>query len=156
MRVLNHKLKSVISAINIADRDAIPERLRTEGLVFVYVESEQTIYYLAGGITNAHWVAIGGSSALNIRHVSTDFVFDASDDIVLFDTVLNTYINATLITAVGNEGKIIRCKNNGIGHISIELNGTETLDGESVSVRFDTPMTNFTLVSDGANWFTIS
>lgn len=155
MKVLNHKLKSVIFADDIADRDAIPPRFRTEGLVLVYVESNQTIYYLAGGITNAHWVAIGGASSVNIRHVSGDFVFNASDDIVLMDTVLDTYINGTLMTAVGNEGKIIRCKNNGTGYVSIELTGTETLDGEESPVHFDVPMVNFALVSDGTNWFTI-
>lgn len=143
----------MIFAEDIADRDAIPVRFRTEGLVLVYVESNQTFYYLAGGITNAHWLALGNSVSLNIRHESTDFNFTTADDIVIFDTALNDTVTGTLFTAVGNDAKQIKCKNNGVGRLAIALNGTETLDGESDVVYFDVPMISFTIVSDGTNWF---
>ena len=45
-------LKSVET---IADRNAIPEERREEGMI-VYVSEEETAYALRGGITNSKWV----------------------------------------------------------------------------------------------------
>lgn len=50
---------------DITERDSIPERLRVEGMRFVYVKDTQKIYYLKNGINNDNWEELNGSSTNN-------------------------------------------------------------------------------------------
>lgn len=155
MRPLSHKLKPFWEVEDLIERDAISGRFRTEGLVLVYVKDIQTFYYLAGGITNAHWVALGSGGATNVRHVDIDFSFQSDDGTVLIDTVLGGTVTGTLMLAADAPNKHIRCKVNGEGRFGLAFDSAEFLDGQISPVYFDVPMIAFTVVSDGSNWFIV-
>lgn len=54
---------------NLTDRDAITEERREEGMT-VWVKSTSSEYRLVGGIANANWVIIAGSTIGNSRYTS--------------------------------------------------------------------------------------
>ena len=53
-------------AFTIADRDAIPEIRRWEGMTVFVAEGEGITYQLKGGITNEHWTKFGASAAEDV------------------------------------------------------------------------------------------
>lgn len=59
----------------------------------------------------------------------------------------------TLPTAVGIDGKIYTIKNTGTGVITIDANGTETIDNELTQTI--TQWDSITLQSNGINWIII-
>jgi len=69
-----------------------------------------------------------------------------SDDVILCDGTFTL----SLHTAVGYEGKVHDIKNEGSGVITINPDGSETIDGDlTVSlIQYD----ELTIMSDGANW----
>lgn len=76
---------------------------------------------------------------------------DATDHIV--DCTSGTF-TVTLPTAVGITGREYVVKNSGTGVITIDGNGSETIDGQttwSLPAQYD----SITVVSDGANWIII-
>lgn len=44
---------------DLTERDSIPDKMRVEGMRFIYVKDNQKIYYLKSGITNVDWVELG-------------------------------------------------------------------------------------------------
>jgi hypothetical protein len=58
-----------------------------------------------------------------------------------------------LPTAVGIEGKVYTIKNSGTGNITVDANGTETIDGSLTQVL--TQYDALKIASDGANWIII-
>lgn len=57
-----------------------------------------------------------------------------------------------LYTAVGNSGREITIKNISTNSITIDANGSETIDG-SATATITTQYASITVVSDGSNWF---
>src|SRR6478609_2240217 len=68
----SNEVKGGVHVVNtIEERDAIPDWFRKEGLE-VYVISNDTKYYLKGGITNAHWtIPAQSDSTLQIEQRDT-------------------------------------------------------------------------------------
>jgi len=64
-----------------------------------------------------------------------------------------TTYTVTLPTAVGISGRQYTIKNSASGNITIDGNGTETIDGSLTAVLI--PYTSLTVVSDNANWIII-
>ncbi len=58
---------------NIAERNSILPRLRSEGMRYVYVKDEQKTYYLKGGILNIHWTEIGSSSSPYVNYTAVTY-----------------------------------------------------------------------------------
>jgi len=97
---------------DLTERDAIPAVSRYEGLT-VYVESEEAVYTLVGGITNSDWVegSAGGTSTdstwVSIT-VTGDIINDAiykaglQSGFVQSDTIV--YINSTSGSDVTGDG----------------------------------------------------
>lgn len=48
---------------DLTERDLIPNKLRVEGMRFVYVKDNQKIFYLKNGITNSDWVELGAGGS---------------------------------------------------------------------------------------------
>ena len=75
---------------------------------------------------------------------------------VITDEVINCTANTftvTLMSAVGIDGKPFTIKNSGMGIITVDGDGAETIDG----VATQTLLMNesITVMSDGANWIII-
>ena len=57
------------TVLNLTDRDAITDERREEGMT-VWVKSTSSEYRLVGGIANANWVIIAGSTIGNSRYTA--------------------------------------------------------------------------------------
>ena|SRR3990167_1854493 len=75
-------------------------------------------------------------------------------------TALDCVVNCTsgtftinLPTAVGISGKVYTIKNSGAGIITVDANGSETIDGNLTQIIIAT--SSMTILSDGANWIII-
>ncbi len=71
-----------------------------------------------------------------------------SDDVVI---LCKGTFTITLPTAVGIEGKLYHVKNIGTGVITIDADGTETIDGGLTAV-ISTQYPNVAIISDNSNW----
>ena len=60
-----------------------------------------------------------------------------------------------LFTAVGNTGRILIIKNSGTGTITVDPNGTQTIDGATTQL-LSTQWSRVHIISDGSNWKIIS
>ncbi len=76
-----------------------------------------------------------------------------SETVVLCGHATND-ITLTLHTAVGNVGKIVYIKNVTATTVTIEGNGTETIDG-SLNKTLSAQYESLTLISDNSNWYII-
>jgi hypothetical protein len=73
-----------------------------------------------------------------------------SEDVILVNNG-STAVTVTLPTAVGNEGKKYHIKLLGTANLTIDPNGSETIDGSTtlvVTLQYDAPA----IISDGSNW----
>lgn len=96
----------------------------------------QTLGYAAGAFV---------TTDLPYTVLTTDLIINANDGSP--DTI-------TLPTAVGATGKIYQIKNSDIGVITIDGNGSETIDG-STTLKIH-PLEAVQIASDGANWIVTS
>ncbi len=122
-----------------------------------------------GGITNftqldrfGNYTQAGtAKTTVNGFHVSiatktnTDYTLTANDDVVLFSTG-GTTRTATLPAASTVTGKIYHIKkiDAGVGLVTIDGNGSETIDGD-VTPDITAQYESFMIVSDGSNWHVI-
>lgn len=96
------------------------------------------------------------SSARSLVSVAISTLLDASNDIV----VVTATATITLPTAVGIRGKTYTIKNNGAGiTVTLATTGGQTVDGAasgSVDIQMTQQYQCLTVVSDDANWLTLS
>lgn len=93
-----------------------------------------------------------GTTTLPLTNRTGTYLIDSSTDCVVNCTA-NTF-TVTLPTAVGIEGQYFVIKNSGTGVITIDGDGSETIDGatnKTLSVQYE----SMTLVSNGANWIIV-
>lgn len=94
------------SCATIAERDAITDQRRKEGMT-VWVQSEQKEYRLIGGILNTNWQEVTGgsfnpSSLTEITTMlNTDFMVVIKDG-VAYKITADNFVKS-IITIVGNE-----------------------------------------------------
>ena len=81
---------------------------------------------------------------------SAGYTVQTSDGVNVFVLCTNT-ITITLYAASGNTGKIVTVKNNGTGTITIDANGSETIDG-SLTKTITAQYTSLSLLCDGTGW----
>ena len=92
-------------------------------------------------------VQLGGSIRTAYNNYAATHTITALDNIV--DCTSGTF-TVTLPTAVSIAGRQYIIKNSGAGTITLEADGTETIDG-ALNVTLATKKC-YTVVSDGANW----
>ena len=88
------------------------------------------------------------STTLPFTNQTGAYTVDNTDCVV--NCTANTF-TVTLPTAVGIEGQYFVVKNSGTGVITIDGNGSETIDGATtkiLAVQYE----SMTVISDGANW----
>jgi hypothetical protein len=92
----------------------------------------------------------GGSGSPSLRNVSATDTFATASETV--NCTANTF-TVNLPTAVGIQGTVYTLVNSGTGIITLDPNGTETING---SLTIDlTQYTSRTVQSDGTNWIII-
>jgi len=98
---------------------------------------------------NANWQAAGGGPTL--RNVSSTDTFSTANETI--NCTSGTFI-INLPTAVGIQGTTYTLVNSGTGVITLDANGTETING-SLTIDLSTQYISRTVQSDGANWIVI-
>ena len=83
---------------------------------------------------------------------TTNYTATTSDYFI--DCTTGTF-TVNLFTAVGNTGRILIIKNSGTGTITVDPNGTQTIDGATTQT-LSTQWSRVHIISDGTNWKIIS
>lgn len=95
-------------------------------------------------------LSIGTTIKTSVVSISTAYTVLVSDSTI--NCASGTF-TVTLPTAVGNTGLMFNIKNSGTGIITIDGNGTETIDNELTQTI--TQWDNINLQSNGSNWIII-
>jgi len=98
---------------------------------------------------NATWQAAGGGTTL--RNVGTTSTFATDNETI--NCTGNTF-TVNLPTAVGIQGTTYTLVNSGTGVITLDANGTETING-STTIDLSTQYISRTVQSDNTNWIVI-
>src|SRR5664279_605948 len=101
--------------------------------------------FRAGEPDNAYNLAVAGNTLLA---KTTSYTLTAKDFYVVFNA---TTLTATLPTAVGNAGLVLRVKNLFNGNLTVATTSSQTVDGTTPSVLAQYATNAY--VSDGANWY---
>ena len=86
-------------------------------------------------------------SGLSVVTKTGDYTITVEDDVIL----ANGTLTLTLPTAVGITGKCFEVKNIGTGAVTVDADGSETIDG-SLSITMFIPELSHTFRSDNVNW----
>jgi hypothetical protein len=110
----------------------------------------QLLYGSRGILIGANDTFIKGS-VIN-SYVAVSSTHTATNTNYFINCTANTF-TVNLPTAVGIQGRSYVIKNSGAGVITLDANGTETIDGNLTITlnQYD----SYTVVSDGANWIII-
>jgi hypothetical protein len=108
----------------------------------------KTLYRSTGTV----WQIVRGTQPLYERAISALATVQDYDDVIVCN---GTTYTVTLPAASGNSGRIVRIKRNSSGTITIDGNGSETIDG-SLTLALSTTLASATLICDGSNWFSFS
>ena len=98
---------------------------------------------------------IYGNVSFSVRSTSISTTLTEQDGVLLC-TAGASGITVTLPTAVGMSGRRYDIKkvDSGAGYVTIDANGSETIDGEFTQV-IPFQWASLTLVSNGTNWYFI-
>lgn len=104
--------------------------------------------YWSNGTT---WIPFGGS--INVRtDGSATVTVDPADNLVIVTGSGGNTVNLPPAASAANA--VIHIKNNTTGTITIDADGTETIDG-ALTLASAIQYENYSLVSDGSNWHII-
>ena len=104
-----------------------------------------------GRITAASNGTGGGGTSPSLRNVTATDTFSAASETI--NCTANTF-TVNLPTAVGIQGTVYTLVNSGTGTITLDANGTETING-SLTIDIRRQYTSRTVQSDNANWIVI-
>ena len=100
--------------------------------------------------STASWKAPsgGGGTSPSLRNVTATDTFSAASETI--NCTANTF-TVNLPTAVGIQGTTYTLVNSGTGVITLDANGTETING-SLTIDIRKQYVSRTVQSDGTNW----
>lgn len=112
-----------------------------------------TLYYSTGSA----WSVLttgggGGSSILGQESISGATTIDPDSDIVLASGT--TYTITLPAAATYGQGRILYIKRLSSGTLTVDADGTETIDG-ATTLAMDIPLMSVALYCDGSNWHVI-
>jgi hypothetical protein len=116
----------------------------------IVFSSDTFILYVAKSTAGGGFTPIGTT----LPYVAKTATYTITDYDYTIDCTANTF-TVTLPTAVGITGRIYIIKNSGAGVITVDADGTETIDG-GANVSLATQYDSVTVQSDGANWIITS
>lgn len=106
---------------------------------------------------NTDKLQVNGSiqgTGFNQAYTAKTGTYTATTSDYFIDCTSGTF-TVNLFTAVGNTGRILIIKNSGTGTITVDPNGTQTIDGATTQ-SLSTQYSRVHIISDGANWKIIS
>jgi hypothetical protein len=107
-----------------------------------------------GGDRSSGWVLVTiGGGGLNLTYASKTANYTVTSNDYTIDCTSGTF-EVALPTSVGISGKMYNIKNSGTGVITVNPNGSETIDGGSTAV-LSTQYECITVQSTGTNWVII-
>lgn len=89
-------------------------------------------------------------TGFNQAYTAKTGTYTAATTDYVIDCTTGTF-TVNLFTAVGNTGRILIIKNSGSGTITIDPNGSQTIDGNT-TITLTAINQSRTIISDGANW----
>tara|TARA_R110000751_G_scaffold275611_1_gene376541 strand:- start:400 stop:828 length:429 start_codon:yes stop_codon:yes gene_type:complete len=101
--------------------------------------------------TDTTYVSGGGGGAATLRNISSTNTFATANETI--NCTANTF-TVNLPTAVGIRGTVYTLVNSGTGIITLDGNGTETING-SLTIEIKRNQLSRTVQSDGTNWIII-
>ena len=120
----------------------------------LYVKNDGKLYFISQDVTETDLTAGGGGGDLTIVTTSSaTYALSTYNTMVIVDSSSNA-VEVDLPTASGNAGKTvdILAKTGTTNAVTIDPNGSETINGVSTSYILNVNYANLTLVSDGSNW----
>jgi len=119
-----------------------------------YIQSGNALV-TAGGIgrISATTTTLRFQNSLEFDYTTKTANYTITDNDFLIDCTSGTF-TVTLLTALNRQGRQYIIKNSGAGTITLEGDGTETIDG-SLNLTLETKVC-YTIISDGANWIIIN
>lgn len=151
----------------IANRNAVAFRTTTFASSNAVTLTESASVYISSAptagtnttITNpyAFWVDAGrtrldGGLRLSHRAITSTTTLDVTTDYMI--NVTSGTFTVNLPTAVGNTGTVFIIKNSGVGTVTVDADGTETIDG-ALTYPLSTQYQSVTIISNGSNWLII-
>lgn len=101
-------------------------------------------------MTGPAWTEGSAASSTTLPFTNRTSTYTVDNEDCVVNCTSGTF-TVTLPTAVGLEGQYFIVKNSGTGVITIDGDGSETIDGQSnkiLAVQYE----SMTMISDGANW----
>ena len=105
------------------------------------------------GSGNLSWVAQSGGGLTIATTSSATYSLSTYNTMVIVDSSSNA-VEVDLPTASGNAGKTVDvlAKTGATNAVTVDPNGSETINGNAASRILNVDYSNITLVSDGSNW----
>lgn len=105
------------------------------------------------GSGNLSWVAQSGGGLTIATTSSATYSLSTYNTMVIVDSSSNP-VEVDLPTASGNAGKTVDvlAKTGATNAVTVDPNGSETINGNAASRTLNVDYSNITLVSDGSNW----
>lgn len=120
----------------------------------LYVKNDGKLYFISQDVTETDLTAGGGGGDLTITTASAaTYSATTYNTLYIIDSSSNA-VEVDLPTASGNAGKTIDvlAKTGATNAVTVDPNGSETINGSAASYLLNTNYANVTLVSDGSNW----
>jgi len=132
-------------------------RFYTKQTEAVRITANQSILINTTTDNNVDKLQVNGSiqgTGFNQAYLARTTTYTATTSDYFIDCTSGTF-TVNLFTAVGNTGRILIIKNSGTGTITVDPNGSQTIDGATTQ-SLATQWSRIHIISDGANWKIIS
>jgi len=97
---------------------------------------------------------INGSMGHKVTHTAVNLTLNNTHNVVLASNSSGTVV-INLPTVSSCQGRIYTIKRIGSGNVTVNPNGSETIDGVSANYNFATQYEFITILSDGGQWLLI-
>ena len=99
------------------------------------------------------WTPASGSASTTLPFTSKTSTYTVDNEDCIVNCTSGTF-TVTLPTAAGLTGQYFVIKNSGSGTITLEADGSETIDGQLTKVMA-VQYESYFVVSNGANWIVV-
>ena len=139
----------------LSNEDTTPSAPSDGSGGILYVKSDGKLYFISHETSETDLTAGGGGGGdlTIVTTSSATYALSTYNTMVIVDSSSNA-VEVDLPTASGNAGKTvdILAKTGTTNAVTVDPNGSETINGVSTSYILNVNYANLTLVSDGSNW----